>query len=131
MAKKKDEEKTKTTHETHTLKCQLTQEELLQHGDELAAALDRLRQVQEESTSVKQEFKARETALEAEIAREQILVRNKYQHRLVDCNLIINYTTQQATLIRLDTEETIKERPLSEEEKQMDLGFDGDKEQAA
>lgn len=126
MAKKKDaaEEKTKTTHERNLLKCQLSQEELLQYGDELATALDNLRNLQEEKESVVKEFKAREAAFEATIGAKQLLVRNKYEHRQVDCHLVLNYTKQTATLIRLDTGDIIKERAMTQDEKQMELGFD-------
>jgi len=131
MAKTEREEKSKTTHETHSLKCMLTQEELLQYGDDLATTLDDLRKLQDEKDSVVKEFKAREAAYEAQIAAKQLLVRNKYEHRTVDCNLILNYTEQTARLVRLDTNEVIKERVLSEEEKQMRLGFDGEQQDAA
>ena len=129
--KTKTDEKIKTTHERHLLKCQLTQEELLGYGDELADALDNLRQLQEEKEQVVKDFKAREAAFEAQVVIKQLLVRNKYEHRQVDCNLVLNYTTQNATLTRLDTNETVKERKMTEEEKQLDLGFDGDEQEEA
>ena len=52
MSKKKEQPKTKTTKETRILKCFLTQEEILQAGDDLATALDNLKQVQAEKDSV-------------------------------------------------------------------------------
>ena len=127
MEKKKDtEEKIKTTHERHHLKCQLTQEELLERGDQMAHALDELNRLADEKKALGEELKAKEAKTQAEITVLQQLVRNKYDRRLVDCNLVINYTTQKALLVRLDTEETIEERDLTEEEKQMDMGFDDD-----
>lgn len=127
---KKDENKIKTTHEIHLLKCDLTQEELLQYGEELATVLDNLRRLQDEKESVVKEFKAREAAFDAEIVVKQLLVRNKYEYCQIDCTLTLDYTDQSAVLIRQDTNETIKERKMTEDEKQMDLGFDG-KEEAA
>ena len=128
MAKQKENDKVKTTHERHLLKCELSQDELLQCGDELAGALDNLRQAQEEKESVVKDFKAKEAMCEAEITTKQLLVRNKYEYRQTDCKLILDYTKQSATLIRLDTEGIVNERQLSEEEKQMDLGFDGEEQ---
>ena len=124
MAKK---DKTKTTPESQSLKCVLTEKELLQCGDELATALDNLRQLGEEKDAVSKQFKAKETSIDAEITTKQLLVRNKYQYRRTPCELTINYTTQTATVARLDTGEVVVDRPLAESEKQMEIDFDSPK----
>ena len=130
MTKKQEkEEKVKTTHERHHLKCQLTQEELLERGDQLAHTLDELNKLADEKKALGEELKAKEAKAQAEITVLQQLVRNKYDRQLVDCNLVINYTTQKASLVRLDTEETIEERDITEEEKQLDMGFDSDQQE--
>jgi len=131
MAKKKDKDKIKTTKEHHSLKCMLTDAELLRHGDELATALDNLRSLAEEKESVVKGFKAREAVLDATIANQQLLVRNKYEYRVTDCELELNYTEQVAKVTRLDLGTVVRERKLTEEEKQMDLGFDKEGEDEA
>jgi hypothetical protein len=133
MAKKteKPEEQVKTTRETHTLKCSLTDKELLSHGEDLATALDNLRKSEDEKKSVVESFKAQQARLEADIAAKQLLVRNKWEFRKVDCNLVMNYSTQTATLIRLDTDEVVNERKMTHDELQLDLGFDGQDESEA
>ena len=133
MAKKKDKDKDKikTTKEHHSLKCMLTDAELLRHGDELATALDNLRSLAEEKESVVKGFKAREAVLDATIANQQLLVRNKYEYRVTDCELELNYTEQVAKVTRLDLGTVVRERKLTEEEKQMDLGFDKEGEDEA
>lgn len=128
MSKKKEQPKTKTTKETRILKCFLTQEEILQAGDDLATALDNLKQVQAEKDSVSKTFKAKEAELEANITAKQVLVRNKYDYRPVDCNNILDYETTECFIIRTDTNEEIVRRAMSEDEKQTTLPFDGEKE---
>jgi len=126
MAKKKEQPKTKTTKETRILKCLLTQEEILQAGDDLATALDNLKQVQAEKDSVSKTFKAKEAELEANITAKQVLVRNKYDYRPVDCNNVLDYEAAECYVIRTDTNEEIIRRAMSEDEKQTTLPFDGE-----
>ena len=128
MSKKKEQPKTKTTKEIRILKCLLTQEEILQAGDDLATALDNLKQVQAEKDSVSKTFKAKEAELEANITAKQVLVRNKYDYRKVDCDNILDYETTECFIIRTDTNEEIVRRAMSEDEKQTTLPFDGEKE---
>ena len=128
MAKTKEEPKTKTTKEQRFLKCQLTQEEVLQAGEDLATALDNLRRVQAEKDSVVKSFKAKEAELEASIQAKQVLVRNKYDYRNVDCNNILDYESMECFVVRLDTEEEVLRRAMNEDEKQTTLPFDGDEE---
>ena len=128
MSKTKEKPRTKTTKEVRILKCLLTQEEILQAGDDLATALDNLKQVQAEKDSVSKTFKAKEAELEANITAKQVLVRNKYDYRKVDCNNILDYETTECFVIRTDTNEEIIRRAMSEDEKQTTLPFDGETE---
>ena len=120
--------KTKTTKETRFLKCLLTQEEVLQAGEDLATALDNLRRVQAEKDSVVKSFKAKEAELEASIQSKQVLVRNKYDYWNVECNNILDYETMECYVVRLDTKEEVVRRAMSEDEKQTTLPFDGEEE---
>jgi predicted kinase len=123
---KTEELKTKTTKETQFLKVTLTQDELLEAADELATALDNLNKLTDEKEAVGKGFKAREAALEAEITKQQLLVRNKYEHRNVDCENVLDYDTLETYTTRLDTGEEIMRRKMTEDEKQTDLPFDED-----
>ncbi|HUV71687.1 MAG TPA: hypothetical protein VMW25_01625 [Clostridia bacterium] len=123
-------EKNKTIKETRHLKCDLTKEELLQAGEDLAKAIDGVTTLEEQLASVQKDFKAKIAALEAEITIKQRLVRNKNEFRFVECQLTLNYTTLQAVSVRTDTEEIIEERKMTQEEKQMKIEFDKDKKTA-
>lgn len=128
MPKTKEKPKTKTTKETRILKCQLTQEEVLQAGDDLATALDNLKQLLAEKESVVKSFKAKEAEIEANITAKQVLVRNKYDYRPIECNNVLDYETTECYVIRIDTNEEIIRRTMSEDEKQTTLPFDGSEE---
>ena len=122
--KKTEEPKTKTTTETKILKCELTQAEVLVAADELARALDELHSAQSETESLKRQMKAKEAALEARITEKQLLVRNKYDFRKVECRNVLDFNTLEAYTLRLDTNEEIERRPLTMDEKQGSLPFD-------
>lgn len=53
--------------------------------------------------TMNEEFKAKTAVHEATMAIKQRLVRNKNEYRNVECELTLNYTTQKAKLVRLDT----------------------------
>lgn len=129
MAKKN--EKTKVYKETRSLKCELTEKELLQAGEDLAKAIDETQMLEEQKKSAVDDFKARVAAKEAEITIKQRLVRNKNEFRPTECEVTLNYTTLKAKVIRADTKEVVQERDLSYEEKQMKIDFDKPEEEAA
>ena len=127
---KKKEEKISTSKEFHNLKVSLTEDELLQAGEDLANAIDEVNKLEDEKKALVEDFKARIAVHEATIAVKQRLVRNKNEYRNVECELTLNYTAQKAKLVRLDTKEVVSEREMTMEEKQMQM-FDNEKEEAA
>lgn len=128
---KKEQEKIKTTHETHSLKCQLAEAEVAVAADELAEGLDQLEAIEDEKKATMENFKARAALIEAQAKVNKNLVRDKYIYRRVTCDLVLDYTKLAATLTRMDTKEIITERAMTADEKQMDLGFDGEEGKGA
>jgi flagellar basal body rod protein FlgC len=130
MAKKKEEvtqeHRAKTTKEKRSLRCYLTQEELLAAGERLAELLDNLRGAESERESVVKQYKAKEAELAALIESQQLLVRNKSEIRMVDCVNVLDYTDVRCIVTRLDTGEIVVNRKLTEDEKQSTLEFDGE-----
>lgn len=132
MTKKKsqEEEKIKTTHETHKLQCALSEQEVAAAADELARGLDEFEALEDEKKSLVEDFKARLAVEEANIKVNRNLVRNKYTYKDVECELVLNYSELTATLTRTDTNEVVKERPMSSAEKQMNFEFNNQEEPA-
>jgi len=131
MAKKPkqvEETKKKTTNEKRNLKCQLTRDELLVAGDELAQKIDDLKKVKADKIAITKDFNAQESALEADIQRQQLLVRNKWEYMSVDCENTLDYASLECRVVRLDTGEIVIQRAMNQEEKEMTLPFDGESE---
>jgi len=120
--------KTKTTNEKRNLKCQLTRDELLVAGDELAQKIDDLKKVKADKIAITKDFNAQESAMEADIQRQQLLVRNKWEYRSVDCENTLDYASLECRVVRLDTGEIVIQRAMNQEEKEMTLPFDGESE---
>jgi len=130
MVKQKDEAKVKTTHETRLLKCELTEEEVRVAAQELARNLDELESLDDKLKELKADFKAQIEAKEAAAKVQRNLVRNKWDYRNTACTMVLDYTNGTVTVTREETGEIIKDRKMLTEEKQMDMGFDGDEKAA-
>jgi hypothetical protein len=50
-----------------------------------------------------------------------------YEHRWVDCEITLNMTTCRALVTRKDTGEIVEDRPMSPDEKQLQIEFEEDK----
>jgi hypothetical protein len=125
-SKPPEEHRLKTTKEKRSLRCQLTQAELLAAGEKLADLLDCLRCTTGERENVTKQYKAKEAELSAQIETQQLLVRNKSEIRTVDCINVLDYTDVKCIVTRTDTGEVIMDRKLTEDEKQSTLPFDGE-----
>lgn len=126
MAKKEKEtgDRINVTHEPHPLSCKLTTEDRAVAAGQLAEAIQNLEslEVQRKTdtknyNSLKQQFAGSVHRLSREVANGEAV-------RSVDCELRLNYTTLTASLWRTDTGEMYDQRPMTEDEKQMDMDFE-------
>lgn len=125
MAKKQNKDDlVKVTHEPHKLPFKLGTKEKAEAAEQLATTLQAVESLDLERKSVLGEFKSRMDALTERIHKLTLNVKDGVKMRSVECELHLNYTTLAATLIRTDTKEVVEERPMTDEEKQMDLGFE-------
>lgn len=108
----------KTDKLNKMLKCMLTDEQVKQSAEEMARAYDDLKAMEEEEKSVKEQFKSRRSEIETRIGFNQRRVRDKYEHRQVECERKTDYKMDEVTTLRIDTNEIIERRPLTPEEKQ-------------
>lgn len=120
----KENDKVSTKQRQEYLRCLLTTDEVALAANELAKQLDDLAIITAELTTVKAEFKAKAEKCKAEITIQQRLVRDKREHRNVDCDVIYNFTQLTVTVTRKDTGEVVENRKMSSSEKQMKLNFD-------
>lgn len=107
---------------TQSLRCQLTDEEKIEAGKELAETTRELEQIQEDKSQIVSEFKARTTAAEARIASLGNKIRSGYEFRPVECSIFFDKPEAgQKQTVRTDTDEIVATAPMSEEEKQTKL----------
>ena len=126
MSKKEKEEKIATKQQTEYLKCVLSKEEVAVAANDLAKLLDDSQALESGLASVKADFKAKLEKCEADTRIKQRLVRDKYEHRYVDCNVEYNYSTLKVKIARKDTGEIIEERNMTMGERQTTMDFDGE-----
>ena len=125
MSKKKQDEK-ELIHksiEPHSLPCKLTTEQKAESADQLATAIQQAESLELERKSVMGNFKSRKEFLIERIHNLTTHVKDGIEMRSVDCTLSLNYSKLKATLTRNDTNQIIEERPMTEEEKQMEFEY--------
>jgi len=103
---------------TRTLKCKLSDEDLLKTGTDLARSLDEIAELEDELESIKASFKGKLTALEAKATSLKNIVRDKCDYRKVDCEQVYDNALGFVTETRLDTGEIIEQRKMTAEERQ-------------
>lgn len=117
MAKKKDT--VKVTHEPHKFPFPLSEESKAAVATELASAIQEIESLDGEKKSVVAEYNGRVKVVQQRIHTLSYKVTSGEEMRSVDCELKLNYTKLIATLVRLDTQEVVNDRPMTDEERQM------------
>jgi hypothetical protein len=115
---------------TEYLRHEFSDAELLEMGSEQAQAHSRLGEIELEFDSVKSSFKSRTAAVEATIGTLSRNINNRFEMRLIEC--VLEYDKPHVgavTYIRTDTGEVVRERPMTDKERQMDLPLDGEQSQ--
>lgn len=105
--------------EVKTLQVPLTQEELLERGQQLAQVDSSLSEHNLHAESVKKELRAKESELQANQARLAMYVRNKSEPREIECTIEIRGNVYCE--VRNDTGKVIYERPAQPSEMQANL----------
>lgn len=122
MAKKA--EIVKHTKETHSLPVDLSTGEIAKAAEELASTLQELEGIEIEKKAVMKDYNSQIDNKKKRIHRLMTHVKNGVEYRPVECDLQFHIKKVLAILVRNDTGEIIEERPMTEEEKQMQIEFD-------
>lgn len=107
--------------EKKELKVILTTEERLEIGQNIARESTQMASEEETKTEVVSEFKARIESHKAKIAELSRTLMNGYQFREVECRREFDFKKGIVAIIREDTGELVKERPITEQERQDNL----------
>jgi hypothetical protein len=138
VAKPKPEAKKPTLPEilfegTESLPVKLTEDELLDLGQQLAQVESEVKAHEEHATSVKAGLKHREAQLDAQRAEVASKIRAKSEYRDVRVQTTADYKKGIATTVRLDLMQKVRDRALSIAERQgtLDLDLGADEDEAA
>ena len=118
MAKK--EEATKVTivksTEERTLKVPLTEKELLECGQKLAAAQQKAVELDAELKAYKDTVNGKKSEAESVMTCQSRLISQKYDYRKIECTVVKNWTTGTCVVTRNDTGEKVEERKMTSSE---------------
>jgi len=117
---------TSTARITMTLPVQLTEQEMLRAGRDLAAAWRKLQSVEAEKKKVMDEFKAQISRAESDIGCATTLVQNGFRLEAVECDQVHDFLAFRVRTVRLDTGEIEKDRAMEEFERQQEMSFPKD-----
>jgi len=109
------------------LKCMLTNDEKLDLSSSLAEAYTGIQELEEQKKSAMSALKAQIDSKTADATRMARLVHDGYEMRHVECETIYDLSLKLATVLRKDTGEVLKERPMTQDELQEELKFFAEK----
>lgn len=105
------------------LGCELTREEQLGKGSEMAELIKQHGEVETEAKSVADGFKRQIKDLDRKITDRAEEVRTGVERRLVPCTERGRWRDNLVDVVRLDTGEVVRSRPMTESERQQALPF--------
>jgi hypothetical protein len=103
------------------LKCQLTEKEKTELSAKIAKAISDRASAEAKLKEVSASIKAQIAQLDAEISEKALQINNGYEYRNVECRMDKDYRLGSVSITRIDTGEVIRERPMTAEERQMEL----------
>jgi len=119
------EKRTKKQFSKETCKVDFTPAELKEFAEDMAQKMGTLIEKERAKKEVTSQFKAEIEALDGEIKSLASKVRNKFEYRTVQCEIVRDYEKKEISYIRTDTGEVHRERAMNAEELQVLLDLDG------
>lgn len=103
------------------LKYDFSKEEVADFAEELSRKIGDLELKEKGKKDVVKNIDAEIAKLEVEISSLATRVKDKYEYRMVDCEILYDYKKKKKEYKRLDTNEKFKSVPLSESELQISI----------
>jgi hypothetical protein len=124
----KTQEPTRIDKFQQRLPVMLTEKELLGAGDRAAHLAKEAHEAEEARKEADATAKATVKRLQNESEALLATVRDKREYRLVPCERRFDFRLGTVTEVRVDTGEQLEERAMRDDERQVDLGLEGDDE---
>lgn len=110
-----------TKTETRTLPVRLTESDLRERGDSLAAVIQDLNTEERRQIDIKAQMKARLCELDAKKTQLAITISRREEDRDVMVDVWHDYERLRVSVVRRDTGEEIHHRAMTQEETQQPL----------
>ena len=123
MAEESKEPSVKIERLTRTLRVELSLGEVAKRADRCAHVVAEREGKAEEAKTATAHIKARIKELDAELRSLSNEVRDKAKYTEVDCERRYNYRLGTIAVVRLDTNATVDERPMTGPERQLENGL--------
>lgn len=114
-------DKVQVRKETKQLACKLTEAEVTQYGRDLAGCHSDYARVEAEFAAIKSDYKGKLEGIDAKIGMFSGRISSGLESRDVACEETRNWTLALVRTIRTDTGEQLEQRPMREDEKQMEI----------
>jgi hypothetical protein len=118
-----EESQVKVERFSRNLRVLLSQDEIVDRAKRSAYLMGEIEQKAEERDAAKKQANAHIEELEAEMHRLSLEVRDGGSYRDVPCERRYIYRTGAVVEVRTDNGEVLTERPMTEREKQLELGL--------
>ena len=117
--------------EERWLECDLTEEELLTYGHDNANQIRQRSNLEAEKKAYNSRIKSEIDAATEQIEKLSDKISTRKEYREVECRVIEDYDNFNLKVVRLDTEDTILDRPMTKSEKSKvdDLFFEEEQDE--
>lgn len=118
------DEATKQVKSTRSLPCQLTGDEKIEYGNQLADHQYEIERIEDRKKAAVSQYKSETDGCTANIRELSRKIRDGYEHRDVECIGTYDWTNGEITYTRPDTGETVEVKEIPEYERQQKLNLD-------
>jgi len=103
------------------LRYYFTPDDKLKMGDEMAAAVEQIAEIQEDKAKYMAGIKDRLSKAEGVINSNGRKLRQGWELRMIECSMVKDFETNFVKITRNDTGEVVEERAMTVEERQREL----------
>lgn len=103
---------------TRFLKYEFTEEEGRDLSNEMARKVTEAEDLEDQKKAVVSEFSSKINLARAEANSKAKKITSGFEMRQIDCKEIFNYTKSEVTVTRLDTDDTVEKRSMTNYELQ-------------
>lgn len=93
----------------------------LRLGDEMAAAVEQMAEIEEDKKEYMASIKDRLSKVEAVITSNGRKLRQGWELRMIECSMVKDFDTNSVKITRNDTGEVVEERAMTIQERQREL----------